>query len=200
MTSDQWRPDPRLPGWGLGFSLRGEFSAFHFGHGGSVFGGWNSYLAVYPELDAAVILHVNLYADNFDRNVVPHVLAAFTGQDEEPAPAQAVAPRILESAPGVYELTMPGPLTNFRAQHNCGRVQIANHDGELMLYSRRGPWKEGARLVPVRPGEDDFFAIEAGGTATNYMSLILDDGGGVKGLRFQQIVDMYRNPEIEPWA
>jgi hypothetical protein len=78
-------------------------------------------------------------------------------------------------------------------------VQIAAQDGGLVLYSRRGPWKSGARLVPVRSGEPDFFAIEAEGTATNYMSLIMENGA-VNGLRFQQICEMYRNPEIEPWA
>ena len=201
MTSDQWRPDKRLPGWGLGFSVRGEFSHEHFGHGGSVFGGWNSYLAVYPELDAAIIMHTNMYSDSFDRTLVPYLLEAFVGDDhDEAAIAQPVAPHILAAAPGVYELTTPGPLTNFRPQYNCGRVQIANQGGELMLYSRRGAWKGGARLVPTRLGEDDFFAIKTESGATNYMTMIVDDAGAVTGLRFQQIVDMHRNPEIAPWA
>jgi CubicO group peptidase (beta-lactamase class C family) len=200
MTADQWRPDKRLPGWGLGFSVRGEGHARHFGHGGSVFGGWNSYLAVYPELDAAVILHVNMYSDSFDRTFVPYMLGAFLGGDDIPASPQPVDPGILAAAPGVYELPTPGPLTNFRPQYNCGRVQIAQQDGSLMLYSRRGAWKSGARLVPIRAGEPDFFAIETERGATNYMALIIDDAGAVTGLRFQQICEMRRNPEIEPWA
>jgi CubicO group peptidase (beta-lactamase class C family) len=200
MTADHWRPDKRLPGWGLGFSVRGEGRARHFGHGGSVFGGWNSYLAVYPELDAAVILHVNMYSDSFDRTFVPFMLNTFLGGEDVPAAAQPFDPRILAAAPGVFELPMPGPLTNFRPQYNCGRVQISNQDGKLMLHSRRGAWKNGARLVPVRAGEPDFFAIEIESGATNYMSMIIDETGAVTGLRFQQLCEMHRNPEFEPWS
>ncbi|MEO8456506.1 MAG: serine hydrolase domain-containing protein [Chloroflexota bacterium] len=199
MTGDAWRPDKRLPGWGLGFSVRGDGERRLFGHGGSVFGGWNTYFAVYPGLDAALLLHVNLYSDYFDRLVVPRVLGAFLGDEDAPIAAQAIDDRILESAPGVYELTMPGPLTNFRAQYNAGRVQIKREDDGLVLYSRRGPWKNGARLVATRPGEPDFFALVSERSATNYMTMIRDNSGAVTGLRFQQIVDMYRNPELEPW-
>jgi CubicO group peptidase (beta-lactamase class C family) len=198
MTGDQYRPDKRLPGWGLGFSVRGEGPAYHFGHGGSVFGGWNSYLAVYPELDAAIILHANMYSDSFDRTFVPFALSAFIGEDVAIEP-QPLDPRFLDGAPGVYELPTPGPLTNFRPQYNCGRVQVRNEDGELVLYSRRGAWKSGARLVPVRPGEPDFFAVQSNGGATQYMTMVLD-GDAVRTLRFQQICEMNRNPEVEPWV
>lgn len=200
MIADQWRPDKRLPGRGLGFGMRGEGETWHFGHGGSVFGGWASYLAVYPELNAALILHSNLYFESFDAGVVPYMLQAFTGaEDTITAEPQPFDERIFATAPGVYELTTPGPLTNFRPQYNCGRVQIASSAGELILYARRGPWKGGARLTPVRAGEPDFFAIQMDGGPTQYMSMILDDSGSVTGLRFQQLCDMVRNPEIEPW-
>jgi hypothetical protein len=32
------------------------------------------------------------------------------------------------------------------------------------------------------------------------MAMLLDGTGTVTGLRFQQIVDMCRNPEIPPWT
>ena len=87
MTADQWRPDKRLPGWGLGFGVRGSGRLRRFGHGGSVFGGWNSYLAVFPELDAALIVHMNLFSDAFDRLVTPPLVDAFLGtSDKLPAP------------------------------------------------------------------------------------------------------------------
>ncbi|HEY8767358.1 MAG TPA: serine hydrolase domain-containing protein, partial [Dehalococcoidia bacterium] len=200
MTSDQWRPDKRLPGWGLGFGVRGSGRLRRFGHGGSVFGGWNSQLTVFPELDAALIIHLNLYSESFDRLFAPPLIEAFLGSSDELPPAMATDPRILATAPGVYELTMPGPLTNFRPQFNCGRVQISDKDGELVMHSRRGAWKTGVRLLPVPADERDFFAVDMPGEPVAYMAMLLDETGAVSGLRFQQIVDMYRNPDIAPWT
>jgi CubicO group peptidase (beta-lactamase class C family) len=200
MTADQWRPDKRLPGWGLGFGVRGGGKQRRFGHGGSVFGGWNSFLTVYPELDAALIVHMNLFSDAFDRLVTPPLVDAFLGASDQLPAALAIDPRVLATAPGVYELTMPGPLTNFRPQFNCGRVQISNQGGVLVMHSRRGPWKGGARLLPVRADEPDFCAIDAPGDPVTYMALLLDGEGAVTGLRFPQIVDMHRNPDVQPWT
>ncbi len=200
MTGDQWRPDKRLPGWGLGFGVRGSGRLRRFGHGGSVFGGWNSQLTVFPELDAALIIHINLYSDSFDRLFAPPLIEAFLGFSDELPPASTPDPRVLATAPGVYELTMPGPLTNFRPQFNCGRVQISNKEGELVMHSRRGAWKTGVRLLPVPADERDFFAVDMPGEPVAYVAMLLDETGAVSGLRFQQIVDMYRNPDIPPWT
>ena len=38
------------------------------------------------------------------------------------------------------------------------------------------------------------------GEPVAYMAMLLDETGAVSGLRFQQIVDMYRNPDIAPWT
>ena len=199
MTSDQWRPDKRLPGWGLAFGVRDSGQYRRFGHGGSVFGGWNSFMGVFPELNSAFVLHINLMSDNFDSVFIPRLIAAFLGRDEPALPGRAVDPRVLETAPGVYELSMPGPLTNFRPQFNCGRVKISAEDGALLMYSRRGPWKSGARLLPVN-NDPDFFAIDLDGYPRQHMTLLRDASGAVTGLRFPQIVDMYRNPELQPWV
>jgi CubicO group peptidase (beta-lactamase class C family) len=197
MTSDQWRPDKRLPGWGLSFSVRGDGKTRYFGHGGSVFGGWNSYLAIFPGLDLGVVVHTNGWSDNYESTVMPRALAAVIGQAEEPLPEMPADSRILATAPGVYELAQPGPLTNFRPRYNCGRVQIVVADGTLMMYSRRGPWREGVRLLPVRPGEPDYFAIDGRG-ARQYMVLLRAGDGAVTGLRFQQLCDMVR-AEAPAW-
>lgn len=199
MASDQWRPDKRLPGWGLSFAVRNAGGHRLFGHGGSVFGGWNSYLALFPDLDLGVVFHTNGWADNYDSALVPRVLAAVLGSEDAPLPEIAVDERILATAPGVYELPNPGPLTNFRPQYNCGRVQISAADGVLVMHSRRGAWTNGVRLLPVRPGEPDFFAIDGEGPR-QHMAMITDATGAVTGLRFQQIVEMVRNPEEQPWA
>lgn len=200
MTSDQYRPDPRLPGWGLGFSVRDSGGHRHFGHGGAAFGGWNSYIACFPESDAALVFHVNVMSDEFDGVMVPRVIAAFVGSENGPLPDAAIGPLILESAPGVYQLTNPGPLTNFRAAFQCGRVQIAAADGEIVMHSQRGPWKNGAKLRLADAAQPDYYVIDKGGKVRQYMALLLDDDGRVTGLRFPQIVDMERNPDAQPWA
>ncbi len=92
MTSDQWRPDSRLPGWGLGFAVRGSGRERRFSHGGSVFGGWSSFFAVYPELNAALIIHLNLYYDAFDRLITPPLVEAFLGAAPELPPSDRARP------------------------------------------------------------------------------------------------------------
>ena len=73
-----------LPGWGLGFSVRSPGGHRMFGHGGSVFGGWNSYLAVFPRPRVGVVFHTNGWADNYDSTFVPRAIGAVLGADEPP--------------------------------------------------------------------------------------------------------------------
>jgi CubicO group peptidase (beta-lactamase class C family) len=82
MTSDQYRPDKRLPGWGLAFGVQERGPHRAFGHGGSVFGGWNSYLGILPHLDAAIVLH-EPDVRRFRRDRCPTVINAFLGIEEE---------------------------------------------------------------------------------------------------------------------
>lgn len=200
MVKDQWRPDRRLPGWGLSFALRTVGGHRMFGHGGSAFGGWNSYLAVFPDLDAGLVLHTNSWSDAFDTAVTPRLLRAFLGY-ADPAFTGRPEAAVLASAPGVYELPEPGLLTNFRPQYNTGRVQIRAEDGALVMYSRRGAWKDGVRLAPVDPEQPDFFAIVSGdGNPASYMALLRDEAGRVTGLRLPQLVEMYRTTEVKPWV
>jgi len=198
MTRPQWQPDARLPGWGLGFAVRTVAGQRLFAHGGSVFGGWNSWLGVFPDSDAALVLHTNVMYDGFDTAVVPRAVAAFLDLPEEALPEREVDARVLATAPGVYELPSPGPLTNFRPLFNAGRVQLAVQDGALMMYSRRGAWKAGVRLLPS--DEPDFFTIAKEGSPPQYMVMLRDGDGAVTGLRFQQLCDYERNPEIQPWT
>ena len=67
------------------------------------------------------------------------------------------------------------------------------------MYSRRGPWKEGAHLLPGDTGDPDIVLIESGAIPPR-MGLVRDDAGNVTGLRFMQLVEMHRNPELQPWA
>jgi hypothetical protein len=200
MVADQWRPDVRLPGWGLGFGVRSFGGRRRFGHGGSFFGGWNSQLSVFPDEDLAVIIHVNMVWDSFDAVTVPSVLQAVFGDPPFAAPEIGIDPQIIKTAPGVYEAPTPGPLTNFRVMGNCGRVQISEREGGLVLHSRRGPWKAGVPMVPADPAEPDLFALLTAAPMPDVMAVLRDDTGAVTGLRFPQIVDMHRAEGVAPWV
>lgn len=163
MTAPQYCPDESLLSWGLGFSRATKYGVRTFGHGGAFFGGWNSNLAVMPELGLAVIQHMNVMLDTpapvFNRVIRAVLDAPPPSLSDTPAPAS-----LLEQAPGVYECT-PGRLTNFRPATRLGRIHIDRDGDHLVLTSRRGAWKAGARahiadasvpcrcLVPVEDAE-----------------------------------------------
>ncbi|MEX0683763.1 MAG: serine hydrolase domain-containing protein [Dehalococcoidia bacterium] len=198
MITPQWQPDPRLRGWGLSFESHRPFGQRMFGHGGAAMGGWNSFLAVFPDLDAALVIHTNLMTDGFETTTQRPLIQAFLGADN-PKPGANLDTQVLATAPGVYEAPDPGPLTNFRVKFGSGRVLIRQADGLLTLYSRRGPWKEGVPLLPGDTGEPDLLLINHG--AIPQRLVVLRDGSGdVTGLRFTQLVDMHRNPELQPWT
>jgi len=200
MVADHWRPDPRLPGWGLAFGVRDHYGRRRFGHGGSFFGGWNSYLGVFPEDGLAVLIHMNLVWDQFETAITPRVLQAVFDEAPFVAPPARIEARVLETAPGVYEAPTPGPLTNFRVMANTGRVQVSARDGALVLHSRRGAWKGGVPLLPARVAEPDLFAMVTGDPLPVFMAVLRDGTGAVTGLRFPQIIDMRRADGVEPWA
>jgi len=201
MVSPQWQSDPRLPAWGLGFGVR-SYSRRRFGHGGSAFGGWNSNLAVFPDENLAVLVHMNLVYDRFDSAVRSRILEAVLG-DSAPTFAEAsIAPAILSSAPGVYEAPTPGPLTNFRVVTGCGRIQISVREGGLVLHARRGPWKSGVRMLPIDPAEPDLFLLDTGDPDPPRIVAISDPDGRVTALHFaaSTLWTMHRNDKIPSWA
>jgi len=198
MTSPVWQPDPRLDAWGLSFAVHDVAGHRMFGHGGAYFGGWNSYIAMFPELDAALAIHLNMWREDFDSVVTP-LLRDFLGAPE-PAPADgAIDPRILETAPGVYDLPGNHPLTDFRWRFNPGRVCITNEDGGLVIRGQRGPWATGAPLVPDGGVGSDLLLVK-GLTGDTRLVALRDDNGDVSGLRFQMLFDLRRNPDIQPWT
>lgn len=200
MTSDQYRPDKRLPGWGLAFGVQERGPHRGFGHGGTVFGGWNSYLGAFPDLDAAIVLHANIMSDDFDGIVVPTVINAFLGIESDSLTSVAIDPLILDSAPGVYELPDEAPLTNFRPRFNPGRLQIKREGDTLTVYARRGPWKDGCRLSPASADDPEVFAIELAGHPRSTIILARDSGGQVDSIRLPRLVEMVRNSDMEPWT
>ncbi len=199
MTGSQYRPDPRLPGWGLSFSVQDIGPHRSFGHGGAIFGGWNSYLAVFPDLDTALVFHTNLMSEEYDSIFVPRLVRAFLNIEDAPLDV-SIDPMVLQTAPGVYEIPDAAPLTNFRPRFNPGRLQVKAEDGALRLYSRRGAWKDGARLLPADPSDPEVFAVEAEGYPRSRLVLWRDRSDEVNAVRLPRLVEMVKNPDLEPWA
>lgn len=198
MVAPQWCPDDRLMSMGLTFRRQRRLGRRTFYHGGTVAGGWHTDLTVLPDDDLAVLVHLNLILDKSDQ-VDARILQAVLDVPEATVPAAPVDPRILASAPGVYEAT-PGRLTNFRVMTGTGRIQITAEDGDMILRARRGPWKKGARMLPADPADPAFFVLDTGEPEPPQVALVLDESGAVSGLRFDRLVSMVRNDALEPWA
>ena len=55
-------------------------------------------------------------------------------------------------------------------------------------------------MVPASESEPDLFALITGEPRPPVIAVLQDASGAVTGLRFPQLVDMYRNENIEPWS
>jgi CubicO group peptidase (beta-lactamase class C family) len=197
MVAPQWCPDDRLESWGLSFQRFERFGRRIFGHGGGVLGGWNSMLLISPQDERALILHANTAFDEFAK-LVSRMLAATLAA----SPAEvsgSVAPDALAAAPGVYE-GVPGMLTNVRIIGSIGRLQVKAADGGLTLYSRRGPWKRGVRMIASDPADPYFFTLDDDPFEPGRLALRRDGGGRVTGLRCDRLVEMVRTEQVAPWA
>lgn len=190
MIAAQHCPDPRLISWGLSFERTPIFGRTAIGHGGAYFGGWNSNLAVFPEENMAIVQHMNVMLDE-PRPVFRRIIGAALNAAPASRGQRATEPSLLRAAPGVYELTMPGPLTNFRPATRTGRVTVEAADGELVVRSRWGAWKNGVRLTACDPEDPGFFCID---DADGLRQIAFSRGadGRVKGLRSDDLVYMVR--------
>ena len=196
MLAPQWCPDDRLESWGLSFQRFDRMGRRVFGHGGGVFGGWNSMLMASPADDRAIIVHANCTFREFEK-LFSRILAAALDA-ALPLLAGTPAPEVVAAAPGVYEAT-PGALTNFRIVSGMGRLQIKAVDEGLMLYARRGPWRRGVHLYPVGAADPAFLHIDDDAIEPHRLALIRD-GDCITGLRCDRLVEMVRTEQVAPWA
>jgi CubicO group peptidase (beta-lactamase class C family) len=201
MLAPQWQPDARMPAIGLTFFLKARFGRQTFGHGGGVTGGWNTMLTVVTEDDLALLLHVNLTFDKLEE-VEGRLLQAALDAPPRSLPELPTDPALLAAAPGVYEAPAPGPLTNFRVVTTFGRMQITDEAGALVFRTRRGRWKQGARMLPCDPGDPTFFLLDSGDVEPQHVALLRDGDGHVTGIRVAALAarDMVRNDAIARWA
>jgi len=94
---------------------------------------------------------------------------------------------------------MPGPLTNWRIITGTGRIQIIEQDGGLVLHARRGPWKDGACMIPVDDNDPAFFALETDAIEAPHLALLRDRSGAITGLRYDGLVEMERTNDDLAW-
>ncbi|MBF6600126.1 MAG: beta-lactamase family protein [Dehalococcoidia bacterium] len=190
MVAPQWCPDDRLVSWGLAFVRAPRFGRQTFGHGGAYFGGWNSNVMVVPEDNVAVVQHMNIMLDEpapVFNAVARAIFDVAAPADEAPPP---VDPSVLETAPGIFECP-PGRLTNFRPVTRVGRIELYREGDALVLRSRRGAWKAGLRLQPLRGGGELYELPQTNGERPRVV-LTRDATGRVDGLRFDDCVHMVR--------
>jgi hypothetical protein len=202
MIAPQHLTDRRLTSWALSFARSplpvstegpGSWRTF-IGHGGAYFGGWNSHIDVLPDEGVGIVQHMNIMIDEpgpIFRSVLRAALGVEHGRHEE----RAVDESLLNSAPGVYELPMPGPLTNFRPQTRVGRVHIERDGHGLRLTSRWGAWKGGAAMTPCDPDDPTFFAVQPPDARASYLALVRGRDGRVAGLMIDDLVFMHRRTD-----
>jgi CubicO group peptidase (beta-lactamase class C family) len=198
MIRPQYCPNDKFYSMGLTFFRKNRWGYDSIGHGGSMFGGWNSQLIVFPNDDLAFIAHANIQWDDTYAIMFRVLKALLDAKDAQPTGA-AIPQTILESAPGVYEAT-GGPLTNFRISTSRGRIQITREGDRLRLRARRGLWKRGALMLPASKTDPGYFRLEIDSIVPQHVALELDSRGAVTGLRFDDFALLRRNPNIEPWA
>lgn len=198
MVSPQWCPNERLSNLGLTFFRKRRWGHETFGHGGAIFGGWNSQIMVFPDDDVAFVAHSNIMWDE-TYSIMARVAQALVDGKDADAPVGPVAASVLESAPGVYEAT-GGPMTNFRISTNRGRIQVTREGDDLYFRARRSAWKEGGRLLPAAQDDPGFFRLEIESVMPVYVAFDLDADGRATGMRFDDCALLRKNPALEPWA
>ena len=197
MISPHWCPDERLLSQGLTFMREEKFGLRSFGHGGGVSGGWNTHIDIFPAEDLAVLTHLNISFDKSEEIYSRLIQAVFDAPDPDLSPSRA-SPEITKAAVGVYE-PPPGFLTSYRVIRGAGRLQIVERAGELELRARRGPWREGVRMVSSDPDDPKFFVLDTGSPEPTRLLLVSDESGGITGIQMGRM-SFVRNNDLRPWA
>jgi CubicO group peptidase (beta-lactamase class C family) len=190
MTAPQYCADESLVSWGLAFSRAPKYGVRTFGHGGAFFGGWNSNLTVMPNPGLAVIQHINVMLDS-PAPVFNSVIRAALGAPEPVLISRPVPQQMLDDAPGVYECA-PGRLTNFRPATRIGRIRIERDGAHLVLTSRRGAWKNGARIDVPETAAPALGFLPVADAEPAPLLFTRDASGRVDGFWLDDLVRMVR--------
>jgi CubicO group peptidase (beta-lactamase class C family) len=193
MIIPQWEPDPRLRSVGLSFMRGTHFGEHSFGHGGSVSGGWNSEMTIFPERNLAVLIHFNL--DDASTGPARSLLIQAVVDGSTPPPSNdPINEAVAAQATGTYDAE-PGELTNTRIRWTTGRLTITAKDGSLHLSSRRGPWSDGVPLCAADPADPSLLRIMDEAVEPVYLVLTHDDAGAIDGLLLDRCIRMVRTTD-----
>jgi CubicO group peptidase (beta-lactamase class C family) len=199
MVAPQWCPDDRLSSQGFGFVRNVLCGRRTISHGGGINGGWNSHLTVFPDDGIAVLQHLNLTSPA-SAGVFSRITQAVLDAPSLEMPDLPFDETLLAAAPGVFEAPLPGPLTNFRIMTSVGRAQISSRDGQLWLHVRRGPWKDGARMLPADANDPTFFVLDTGEPDPPRVALVRNASGAVTALRLPGLMELVRTETVAPWV
>ena len=145
-----------------------------------------------------MLVHLNAYLDSSEE-VYSQLLQAVL---DAPAPSIADTPvdaKIRSSATGVY--TFPsGTLTNSRPVRLHGRLQITEENGELILRSRRGAWRNGIRLLAADANDPLLLTLDTASTTKPKIALAKDSNGRIISLRLDRLSLMERDDSLSPWG
>lgn len=176
----------------LGYTLGlyvGEYRGLrHLQHSGST-GGYRSFLAYYPDLDAGVAVLANTGAFPVS-TVAEEMREIFFGDammPEEPAPVVAteesviIPPRHRQVYPGSYKLE-DGP--SFNVLYEAGRFFVQ---------------PAGERRLPLSPQSDVLFLVDVPERDIRLFFHVEQDGSVISGIVFQNDDPPAPFTRIEPW-
>jgi hypothetical protein len=83
-----------------------------------------------------------------------------------------------------------------------GRLQVSAREGNLVLHSRRGDWKQGVLLRPLGPEHPDVLVVDEGIPDPSRLAVVRDGDGSVNRLIIGdgQIWHLQRTDRVAPWA
>ncbi len=163
MFERHFRPDPRVPGMGLGFDRNMAGGHLVVGHGG-ILPGFNSQMFVAPDDRVGVIAFTTgaslamLWLPTELAGLLDHLLGVPRDEIRTDVPQR---PETWSGICGTYQL--PGPLTNIRARLMLGAgVQVFVRGGRLMLRELTPipALLKGLPLHPDDPADPDVFRID----------------------------------------
>ena len=199
MKKPQWFPHPKLSGIGITFFNKDRYGQYTFYHGGAMVGGWHTQCMIIPEKGLAVLIHMNLWSPDFRSLIDSKILQAVLNAPPKEIFLGQPNVKVLKSAQGVYE-PESGHLTNYRMNSELGRVQITEEDGDLILRSRRGSWREGIRLSPFDIDDPYLFAMADKSPELSLLAFEPTINGEISGIRFGQLSYLTKNQTLDPWV
>ena len=145
MLEVQYSPDPDLSiKMGLGFQVKSIFGHYAYGHNGGISGGWNTVMLLFPKLDLGLMIHLNLSSGLVEEitDEIVYVLLGKPAINIVKTPINADQKNIIL---GVYR-QRAGFVARSRPIRSLGRIQIIEKENNLYIQSRRGEWRDAAKI------------------------------------------------------